>query len=264
MRRVFFPVLLLVFVTLFGCGESRSENVESQKSTVLYQVSTIDALLSGIYDGSSTAGELKTHGDFGLGTFDAIDGEMVVSEGNVYQVKSDGTIRIADDNAGVPFATVHFFSATQSGTLTDVESYGALKTALDTYDICKNYPCAFKLHGTFAHVKTRSAPPATKPYQPLAEHIAATQNFFDADDVNGTLLGYKLPAYFEKFNVPGYHFHFISDDKRFGGHVLEVNLSEAAVSVQRLYDMDVALLRTDAFAEAELNSTQDVLDQVEH
>lgn len=262
MRRFVVSVYLILFLGF--CGYGNDGTVQASGNRSLYQISTIDALLSGIYDGSSTVGELKTHGDFGLGTFDAIDGEMVVSEGVVYHVASDGNISVADNNVGVPFATVHFFAADTRAAFGAVQGYDALKARLDGFGECKNYPCAFKLTGRFSHVKTRSAPKATKPYPPLAEHVAATQNFFYADDVNGTLLGYKLPAYFEKFNVPGYHFHFISDDKRFGGHVLEVNLSEVQVAVQRLYDIDVALLRTDAFAEAELNSTVQALEEVEH
>jgi len=262
MKGMLFALLLSAGFGLGGCGDDGGNSAKAAEP-VLYQVSTIDALLSGIYDGSTTVGELKRHGDFGLGTFDAIDGEMVVFEGTVYQVKSDGSVNAVDNNVGVPFATVHFFTAAQSGVLSGIQSYAGLKEALDGFEACKNYPCAFRLHGRFARVKTRSAPKATKPYPPLAEHVAATQNFFYADDINGTLLGYKLPAYFEKFNVPGYHFHFISDDKTFGGHVLEVNLTGAQVSVQPLYDVDVALLRTDAFARAELNSTQEALDKVE-
>jgi acetolactate decarboxylase len=40
---------------------------------LLYQVSTIDALLSGIYDSVATVGDVLNHGGFGLGTFDAVD-----------------------------------------------------------------------------------------------------------------------------------------------------------------------------------------------
>ena len=62
---------------------------------VLYQVSTIDALMQGVFDGVQPVGEIRKHGDFGIGTFDALDGEMIVLDGVVYQAKADGQIYTA-------------------------------------------------------------------------------------------------------------------------------------------------------------------------
>lgn len=47
-------------------------------SPELFQYSTLEALLGGVYDGEVTVGELLTHGDFGLGTFNSLDGEMII------------------------------------------------------------------------------------------------------------------------------------------------------------------------------------------
>ena len=61
--------------------------------------------------GSSRSRELKKHGDFGIGTFDALDGEMIVLDGVVYQAKADGHIYQAADNLTTPFATVTYFDS---------------------------------------------------------------------------------------------------------------------------------------------------------
>ena len=54
------------------------------------------ALLDGIYDGEMTIGELLGKGNFGIGTFDALDGEMIILDGVCYQLRGDGTATIAD------------------------------------------------------------------------------------------------------------------------------------------------------------------------
>ena len=266
MKQLVVVFSVAIMMILQGCNATSPKQPENPAhiQSPLYQISTIDALLSGLFDGSHTVRDVREHGDFGLGTFDGIDGEMVMLHGEVYQVKSDGSIIVADEQMGVPFASVHFFHSSDSRAVSSLGSYAQLKTALDGYGQCRNYPCAFKLTGRFAYVKTRSAPKATKPYPELAEHISKKQNFFIADDVEGTLIGYKLPDYFEMFNVPGYHFHFLSHDRSFGGHVLEVQIESAVLKVQRLNDIEVSLLRTEAFEKSDLESSDDALDIVEH
>lgn len=251
-------LVLLILSGFFFTGCSYNP-----QSSTMYQVSTINALLSGVYDATYTVKDLKEHGDFGLGTFNGINGEMVMLDGNVYQVESDGSVSLKSNEIGVPFATVHFFNSQNSKQLEMIDDYEVLKEKLDKFTECKNYPCAFKITGIFKHIKTRAAPKATKPYQRLAKYITATQNFFTKESVSGTLIGYKLPKYFANFNVPGYHFHFLSDDKTFGGHVLNVSIDEATAIVEVLYDFKVSLLRTKEFEESDLKSGADALNKVE-
>ena len=75
----------------------------------VFQTSTISALLAGVYDGELTVRELLAHGDFGVGTFDQLDGEMVVLDGTCYRLRSDGSARIADPSTHTPFAAVTDF-----------------------------------------------------------------------------------------------------------------------------------------------------------
>ncbi len=229
----------------------------------LYQVSTIDALLAGYYDGDKTVQDIKSHGDFGLGTFNGIDGEMILYKGIVYQAKSTGEIIKVDNNIGVPFASVNFFDSDYDEKIKDIKSYEELKTFLNQYNICKNYPCAFKIKGEFSYIKTRSAPKASKPYPPLVKHITQTQNIFERNNIKGVLIGYYLPSYFAKFNVPGYHFHFLNEDKNFGGHVLQLAIKDASIFLDRLYDIDLALLQTKEFEKGEIKVGKDDLEKVE-
>src|SRR5580698_4362033 len=81
----------------------------------VYQTSTMGALLDGVYDGDVTIRELLRHGNFGLGTFNGLDGEMLVLDGVCYQLRGDGSARVADPDQRTPFAVVTWFDP--DGTL---------------------------------------------------------------------------------------------------------------------------------------------------
>ena len=205
----------------------------------LFQTSTIDALLDGNYDGDVSFAELTPHGDFGLGTFDALDGEMVALDGDYYRIKADGRAYSVDGQTRTPFAVVTFFEPTLS------ESLGAVNLA----DLCDRVDrlsgdatvcCGVRVDGRFDHVRTRSVPRQRKPYPPLVE-VVENQPVFELDDVRGSLVGFKFPDYAQGLNVAGYHFHFITEDRSAGGHVLECRLATGELHVDREADLRVEL-----------------------
>jgi len=79
-------LFLVVVIGFFlcGCGQGLAQEEK------VFQVSTIKALLAGVYDGEVTFGQLKQQGDLGLGTLNGLDGEMVAVDGRFYQIKTDG------------------------------------------------------------------------------------------------------------------------------------------------------------------------------
>jgi hypothetical protein len=97
----------------------------------LFQISTGTALVEGVHDKAITVGDLRSHGDFGLGTFEGLDGEMVVLDGHFYQAHFDGRITEAPDSAAVPFAVVTNFSPQHRASLSAIGSIDALTAALD-------------------------------------------------------------------------------------------------------------------------------------
>lgn len=191
----------------------------------LTQVSTIDALLAGDYDGHTSCEALLENGNFGIGTFDRLDGEMVLLDGKVYQVKADGHAYSPAPSQGTPFASVVRFSADTHLSLSGPMDMTALQEKLDVTAPGKNLFYAFKLNGTFARMKTRSVPAQVKPYPPLIE-VTRNQPVFEMENVRGTLVGFRLPAFVKGINVPGYHLHFLSEDRSRGGHVLDLVLAE--------------------------------------
>jgi acetolactate decarboxylase len=234
---------LLLFGTL-GC-------TTVPKDTVM-QVSTIDALLAGIYEGQMTLGDLKQHGDLGIGTFDALEGEMIVIDGTVYQANVDGKLYELPDNTTTPFATVVNFDADQTVTLNQPLSEDALKQQIDTLAPNKNLFLAVRIDGTFSHIEFRSVPKQNKPYPPLAD-AAKHQTVFEKSDIEGTVLGFRSPAYVKGIGVPDYHLHFISKDRKTGGHVLDMTLKTAQIQLDTCNNFYLALTDNEEFRNLDLS-----------
>jgi acetolactate decarboxylase len=187
---------------------------------ILYQVSTIDALMQGVYDGVQPVGEIKKHGDFGIGTFEALEGEMIVLDGVVYQAKSDGMIYLVPNNATSPFATVTHFAPDFNATTGRLMNFSEFSTEMNTRLPSQNMIYAVLMQGTFPHMKVRAIPAQQKPYPTLTD-AAKNQSVYNYADVRGTVVGFYTPVFFKGINVAGYHLHFISDDRRTGGHILD-------------------------------------------
>jgi len=211
---------ILVAVSAFGRDER----------DVLYQVSTINALMKGVYEGEVPVSELSEHGDIGIGTFDALDGEMVVIDGTFYKMRVDGKAYPAEISEKTPFAVLTFFDSDNRLDINDVTSLDILKKELDKLLPSKNLIYAFRVDGTFERVKFRTVARQDKPYRVLAE-VVEDEKIFELDNVKGTLVGFKFPSFINGMNVPGYHFHFISEDRSTGGHLLDCVLRRAVAHV---------------------------------
>ena len=207
---------------------------------VLFQTSTIDSLLDGRYDGDVTFSELAQRGDLGLGTVDALDGEMILLDGRFYQVRSDGRAYEIEGWKKTPFAVVTFFEPGVIEPLPHPMDLADLYLHLDTLapDAATLY--AVRVDGSFEHVRTRSVPRQRKPYPPLSE-VVQNQPTFDLHDVSGSLVGFRFPVETQGLNVAGYHFHFITEDRSAGGHVLGCNISSGELSIDHEVDLGLEL-----------------------
>ncbi|MGD9581360.1 MAG: acetolactate decarboxylase, partial [Vampirovibrionia bacterium] len=183
-------LILLIFCLLFF-----STSVQAKDSKdVLYQVSTIDALLEGIYDSNYSFKELKKHGNFGIGTVNNLDGELVGINGEFYQVKTDGVAYKVTDKQKTPFAVVTNFKKDKEINIKGKMNYAELTTYLNDKLPTSNIFYAIKIHGTFKTMKTRSVPKQEKPYPPLVE-VVKDQSIFNLQNVTGTIIGFKCPSY---------------------------------------------------------------------
>jgi acetolactate decarboxylase len=225
----------------------------SQDCETLYQVSTIDALMQGVYDGIQPVGEIKKHGDFGIGTFDALEGEMIVVDGVVYQAKSDGMIYQVSDNASTPFATVTFFEPDFNATSGRLMNFSEFSADMITRLPSQNMIYAVRMQGTFPHMKVRAIPAQQKPY-PILTDAAKNQSVYTYQDARGTVVGFFTPVFFKGINVAGYHLHFISDDRHTGGHILDFEVPvNTAVEYDITPEFEMLLPTSGAFIGVDLS-----------
>jgi acetolactate decarboxylase len=206
-----------------------------------YQVATISSLLAGGYDGDTTVGELLRHGDFGLGTFNGVDGEMMVLDGRVYRGTTDGRARLVARSEQTPFAVVVDFHPQDLTPVAAGQSLEQLQGALDALPFSPSRGLAVRIDGQFRSVQVRSEPKQMPPYRPLAEVIKKEQAVHTFGEVNGTLIGFRFPPATSSVNVAGWHFHFLTSDRARGGHVLALTTGAGGASVQEISDLAIHL-----------------------
>jgi acetolactate decarboxylase len=242
--------MLTVGALMAGCATTGELRDPLARETI-YQVSTISGLQENVYDGMTTVGMLKQHGDIGIGTFNALDGEMILLDGKVYRFGSDGSVVEMTDRAFTPFATVTFFEPDFTQALTPMMTFGDFQAQADKMLPTLNLPYAVRIDGLFRDVKTRAPRRQTRPYPRLIDALA-NQPEFDYHDVQGTLVGFRLPQYLNGVNVPGWHLHFISADRSKAGHVLSFTILRADFSYDLSPNLLIALPETGDFIARDL------------
>ena len=227
---------LLVAVALSGLLYAQSAGRS------VFQVSTYHALKQGILEGETSFRELRKHGDFGIGTLNGLDGEMAALNGEFFQIKADGRVHSIADDERTPFAVVTFFRSDKKVSLPRINNMKELQSALERIQANGDGVFAIKVSANFQYVKARSVPRQEKPY-PALEEALKHQTEFELKDVQGTLVGFRFPKFMDGVNVPGDHFHFITDDKRAGGHVLDCRVDNANLEVAVISNLSLRLPR---------------------
>jgi acetolactate decarboxylase len=247
----------VIFLAFFAFAPAVSSALD-EPNDVLFQPSVITALMQGVFDGSMTYEELSSHGDFGLGTFNSLDGEMVELAGQFYQVKADGAVYPVNSSMKTPFAIVTYFtpdkeinfnaSGDESANLTLLQRY------LENQMPSKNIFYAIRIDGVFDYIKTRSVPAQVKPYPTLTEAVK-NQSIFEMFNQSGTMIGFWSPAFAGGINLAGYHFHFLNDKRTAGGHVLDLRLKNASIALDYTPEFFVDLPNETEFLQADLGGT---------
>lgn len=254
-------VVGLGLCTLVGTASASEQQADRE---TINQTALLQSLTLGHYDGAITVGELKEQGDTGLGTFDGVDGELIMLDGHVYQACGDGSVVEASDDQTVPFSDVTFFDADVTLDLGAVSSLDELKSALDEQvsELGANNFYMVQIAANFSQILVRSEYGQTKPYEPLAQVLERDQTEFEYGDVNGTIVGLYCPSYASSFNMPGWHFHFISADNTMGGHVLDLQFDSALVQMDSTSSINITVPDTDEFGALDLSVDQG--DDIKH
>lgn len=227
----------------------------------MFQVSTSGALIEGLYQGAMTVGALRRHGDTGLGTFEELDGEMILVDGHCYQARGDGSVTEVSDDTLTPFATVVAFSSDETVSLSDIGSFDDLTARLDGLRTSNNDFFAWRITGHFDELRLRAACRHASG-TPLVEAVA-DQSVFECHDITATIVGFWSPLFSQAIAIPGYHLHAVSKDRMSAGHVFDLRAPEVVAEVHRVSDLHVALPETEAFLRADLGSAHADMDAIE-
>lgn len=222
----------------------------------LFQHGTLAMLVDGLFGGTINSNELLKHGDFGIGTAEGLNGELIVLDGVIYQALADGSVQKVSDEM-LPFANVNRSKFENRVQVENVNMQN-VDQLLSKEAMFHNTFVAIKLTGTFDKVQTRVVEKQERPYPGLSE-TASQQKVFDAQAVSGTVVGYYTPELFNGAGVAGMHLHFIDDEHQFGGHLLAFEATQAVLSWQILDGLDLELPTGDAeFMKHQPSSAEDI------
>ena len=220
------------------------------KSNAIYQVSTLQALALGYTRPVATVEELLSHGDTGLGTFENVDGEMIILDGVCYQATTDGSIVCSGASDGVPFAVAGFVKDGRSFTIEEMPDIEAIKTKLTLKieeDFGLNSIHIARIDGYFEVIHARAGAPYRSQHVSLKDILSKTQKDFSFENIYGTLVCVYYPDYMDGINASGWHMHFLSEDRTLGGHVFEVKMSSGDCLLQKMDRIEIQLPREPAF-----------------
>ena len=225
----------LFFIIFSSINAQTTSDNSSAERDVINQVSLLQGLTFGDYNGSVSVAQLKELGDTGIGTFDALNGELIMLEGIVYRAAYDGTIEVVADEETIPFSNVTFFDNDENIQISGIDNVNTLKEKLNEKisQTGDNRFYMVKVEGVFNTMQVRSELPQEKPYKPLAVVLETDQTFFDYENIEGTVVGLYCPEFMNDLNAVGWHFHFISDDRQAGGHVLNLSAEDIEVSIDQ-------------------------------
>ena len=214
----------------------------------VYLSAPADAMMKGIYKEATTIGEVKLHGDFGLGTFNDLDGEMVLLDGVAYQIGTDGQTSVVGDEVQTPFACATFFKPATVEKIDEEIDNQEFMALLERIIPSENMFYGIRIDGIFTQLKMWSVPKQPD-HGPITEVRPAMFTFCDVD---GTLAGFYTPKFIKALSMPGFHFHFLTGDRRHGGHLKDCTLRSARISVQFISRLELHLPSTIDFMTTDL------------
>ena len=224
----------------------------------MFQVSTLHALVAGYTRSVTTVRELESRGNVGLGTFEGVDGEMILLDGVCYRARQDGTVVRPAPDTGVPFASAASVEGGIAFELEQASGIDALK-----HELTCRIDEAFALNsmhivtvsGTFDSVSARSESAYHADHITLKDMLATTQREFVFEKLDGTLVCVYHPDYMDGINAPGWHVHFLSQDRARGGHVFDLSLVRGHAVMHKIDRIEIQLPATPAFDTYSLKET---------
>lgn len=156
-----------------------------------------------------------------MGTFEKIQGELVLLDGKVFQLQASGDVRIALPEEQLPYAVATNFTPQKSINV-KLNNKDEVDKILEDFDNhAANLFMTYRIDGKFQKIKARTVRGQEYEDQPLAE-LGSKQAVQDYENIEGTVVGFRAPASWQGVTVAGEHMHFIDKERKVGGHILEM------------------------------------------
>ncbi|UYZ35653.1 acetolactate decarboxylase [Clostridium beijerinckii] len=239
---------------------NNNESVNFNKDTI-FQVSTLEALLAGSLDGFISIKDLKTKGDFGIGGITGLDGAIVVLDGKWYHCKDDCRIFSVNDNEKSPKFMISSFKTDKIIDINKEINYEGMKKIINSERPTPNIMYAVKIEGKFNNIKFKVYPKQNKPY-PMGSLIARSKRERILENVKGTLVGYLMPNHLLDITSVEYHLHFVSEDKMYGGHLIDFELSEGNVHLDYKHNLQLVVPQTEEYYKGDLYNRKFEIEEI--
>lgn len=227
----------------------------------VYQVSTYGALFSGVLDGFVPIKDLRPWGNFGIGSITGLHGEVLILDGVIYHFNEYGKAQPVGDEERTPKMLVSFFKTDQTVVFNKASTYEEVQSEIEKALPTPNIMYAVKIRGCFERLRTKCYPAQTKPY-PKGIGTALTKHVREYENVHGTLVGYIMPGHLGDISGLNYHFHFVTFDGEYGGHMIDFSLHEGTAYLDHKHTLQLLLPKDEAYYEADLSSAMETLHQV--
>jgi acetolactate decarboxylase len=252
MKNLFYLVLLSGFLACTGSTEQTVYEEPVKTDDLIYHYSVLKALDNGVLEGNMKVTDLVKQGDHGLGTFNALNGEMIMIDHIVYRVAPEGEVVEAEDDILIPYTIVSFFEADKSILHEGDENldYDKLISMMDIQLPSQNQFYAFRITGDFNYIKCGGVDRQERPYDKTILEILADRPVYEKEDISGTLVGFWCPAYIGDINTQGFHLHFLADDRSMGGHLIDFEASSLEIQYDIKSGYRIMLPDTEDFKNA--------------
>lgn len=257
--RIGFRMVLLLLISSCVSRNEKETQVEDLKvlenpyKDTFYQYNIWWGFVNKVFDGDLTVKELKKRGDIGLGSYTQLDGELVMLDGIPYRIREDGSVTIPNDDDEIVYVDAAFFEPEFSFEIDQSVNFDSLRTIINKHLPTLNKFYTFKIKGTFDYIKCGGLNKQEKPYTDGLDVLIPKRPIFEGNNIKGTIIGFYCPEFIGNINVAGYHFHFISEDKLFGGHVMAFETNKLNLQVDSLLEYHFALPGSDDFYNVSLD-----------
>lgn len=230
--------------------------------TKIYQFSTIGALMSGYFLPDEDIYKVCSCSSIGLGCSANLNAEMTIFNGTPYTATAEQSTETPKAPLDVPFYQVTDFNNFHEYNIGEA-SFKTLEQFVRTVMPLNNNFIALRIEAIFHTLKLR------RPYSSNSERsiqeVSGNQEVLTYDEIKGHLIGFWTPEMFGRISVPGFHLHFLSDDKSTSGHVLDYHFSSAILQIEEKNVIEITHPTTEKFKDLNINveNLDDTIRKVE-